>query len=72
MEIILKQRMIYLIGICKLYILPYTVIPASIRVQHNFINMISPSQGRSDVARWIVGRNLILADAAFSITGNCR
>jgi hypothetical protein len=27
---------------------------------------------RSDVARWIVGCNLVLADAAFSIAGNCR
>jgi hypothetical protein len=26
----------------------------------------------SDVACWIVRRNLILADAAFSIAGNCR
>ena len=27
---------------------------------------------RYDVALWIVGRNLVLADAAFSITGNRR
>jgi hypothetical protein len=27
---------------------------------------------RSDVALWIVPHNLVLADAAFPIAGNCR
>ena len=36
-----------------------------------FINMLSTSKGLM-LRAGFVGRNLVLADAAFSIAGNCR